>query len=286
MLGHTLFRTFAHKADIDLYATARENKELPKWFAPALLKKIIVNVDVNRFETVIRAFNSVQPELVINCIGLIKQQPMTNDPLLAITINSQFPHQIALLCRNAGSRLIHISTDCVFNGKKGMYKERDESNAEDLYGKTKYLGEVDYRHCVTLRTSIIGHELKERYGLIEWFMAQSQKVIGFRKAIYSGFPTIELARIIFDYVLPNPELRGIYHVSSEPISKYDLLCLVAKHYDKKIEIEPDDNFIIDRSLDSSVFRQTTGYQPYSWDELIEMMHSDFVANINSYTSCG
>jgi len=163
-----------------------------------------------------------------------------------------------------------------------MYTENDQSNAEDLYGRTKFLGEVAYPHCLTLRTSIIGHELKGGYGLIEWFLTQNQKVRGFRKAIYSGFPTIEIARIIRDYVLPNPELKGIYQVSSEPVSKYDLLRLVAKQYGKDIEIEPYDDFVQDRSLDSTIFRETTGYQPSSWDELLERMHSDFLANHHYY----
>jgi dTDP-4-dehydrorhamnose reductase len=137
---------------------------------------------------------------------------------------------------------------------------------------------------MTLRTSIIGHELKGKYGLLEWFLAQPQKVRGFRKAIYSGFPTIELARIIRHYVLPNHELSGVYHVSSAPISKDDLLRLVAERYDKAIEIEPYDDFVQDRSLDSSVFHTATGYQPPSWDKLIEMMHSDFMANRRFYTA--
>ena len=282
MLGHFLFREFSRSEDIDIYATTRAGNELPRWFAPELLKKIIFNVDADRLETVISAFESVQPELVINCIGLIKQQSMANDSLSAITVNSLLPHRLAHICGNAGSRLIHISTDCVFNGKKGMYKESDESDAGDLCGRTKYLGELTYQHCVTLRTSIIGHELKGRYGLIEWFLAQKEKIRGFRKAIYSGFPTVEFARIIRDYVLPNPELSGIYHVSSDPISKYDLLRLVARKYDKRIEIAPDDSFIVDRSLDSSAFRKATGYQPPAWDDLIEIMHSHFTANLSIY----
>jgi dTDP-4-dehydrorhamnose reductase len=225
---------------------------------------------------------SVQPDVVINCIGIIKQLLLADDPLSAITTNALLPHRISLISRTVGARVIHISTDCVFNGKKGMYTENDQSNAEDLYGRTKYLGEINYPHCVTLRTSIIGHELKGKYGLIEWFLSQTQKVRGFRKAIYSGFPTIELARIILEYVLPNPALNGIYHVSSEPISKYNLLRLVAERYGKAIEIEPYDDFMQDRSLDSTIFRKATGYQPPSWDELIEMMHNDFLANRRFY----
>ena len=178
-----------------------------------------------------------------------------------------------MICRSAGARMIHISTDCVFDGKKGNYTENDSSTADDLYGRSKFLGEVAYPpHCLTLRTSIIGHELKGKLGLVEWFLAQEGKVRGFTHAIYSGFPTIEFARIITDYILPRPELTGVYHVSSDPVSKYDLLNLVAKKYGKKIEIEPYDDFRQDRSLDSSLFRRLTGYMPPSWPELVDQMH--------------
>lgn len=283
MLGHLLLRYFSAYPEYDVHATARSLAGLQKHFPDDLLARFRPDsVDANYFDSVIRALASVHPDVVINCIGIIKQLPLADDPLTAITVNALLPHRISLISRTAGARLIHISTDCVFDGRKGMYTENDQSNAEDLYGRTKYLGEVSYPHCVTLRTSIIGHELKGGYGLIEWFLSQTQKVRGFRKAIYSGFPTIELARIIRDYVLPNPELSGIYHVSSEPISKYDLLRLVAERYGKEIEIESYDDFVQDRSLDSSLFRKTTGYQPPSWDKLVEMMHTDFLANRSLY----
>lgn len=285
MLGHLLLRYLSAYSEYDVHATARSLAGMAKHFPEDLLSRFLADsVDVNYFDSVIRAFASVQPDVVINCIGIIKQLPLADDPLTAITVNALLPHRISLLSRTADARVIHISTDCVFDGKKGMYTENDQSNAGDLYGRTKYLGEVSYPHCVTLRTSIIGHELKGGYGLIEWFLSQTQKVRGFRKAIYSGFPTIELARIIRDYVLPNPELSGIYHVSSEPISKYDLLRLVAERYGKEIEIESYDDFVQDRSMDSSIFRKTTGYQPPSWDKLVEMMHSDFLANRSLYNA--
>lgn len=283
MLGHLLLRYLSTSPEYDVSATARSLSGMGKHFPNDLLDRFSpVSVDANYLDSFIRAIAYIRPDIVINCIGIIKQLSSASDPLKAITINALFPHRISLVSRAAGARFIHISTDCVFDGEKGMYTENDQSNAKDLYGRTKYLGEVAYPQCVTLRTSIIGHELKGRYGLVEWFLAQTQKVRGFRKAIYSGFPTIELARIIHDYVLPAPKINGIYHVSSEPISKYDLLCLVAQRYGKEIEIEPYEDFIQDRSLDSTIFRKTTGYEPTSWDKLIEMMHSDFLANRNYY----
>ena len=156
-------------------------------------------------------------------------------------------------------------------------------DAEDIYGRTKYLGEVTYPHCITLRTSFIGHELKGRYGLVEWLLAQNGKIRGFSKAIYSGLPTIEIARIINDYVLPNPNLSGVYHVSSEPISKFDLLKLIAAKYFKDIEIEPYECFVQDRSIDSAIFRSKTGYIPPSWPDLVDLMHKDYVSHRDLYT---
>ena len=274
MLGHTLFNEFSAHDNLDVYATARKSDGLSRWFSAELIKKIYSGVDADNFDTVIRALAAIQPDVVINCIGLIKQLPMASDPLSAITVNSQLPHRIALICSASRARMIHISTDCVFDGSKGNYTEDDPPNPTDLYGRSKLLGEVNYPHCVTLRTSIIGHELKGKLGLMEWFLAQEGHVHGFMKAIYSGFPTIELARIINQYVLPNPDLHGIYHVASQPISKYELLKLIAERYNKQIVIEPYSEFFIDRSLNSSIFNKTTGYKAPSWPELIEKMYKN------------
>jgi dTDP-4-dehydrorhamnose reductase len=180
--------------------------------------------------------------------------------------------------------MIHISTDCVFNGKKGNYTEVDPSDAEDLYGRTKFLGEVSYPHTITLRTSIIGRELKTRLGLIEWFLAQKGEIQGYKKAIYSGFTTDELSRIVMDYIIPRPDLSGVYNVSSDPISKFDLLGLAKESFRHNVNISPNEEFIIDRSLNSTRFRQATGYNPPSWPEMIEMMtqNSSLYENIGDW----
>ena len=171
--------------------------------------------------------------------------------------------------------MIHISTDGVFDGKQGMYTEQDAVRIWDVYGMTKYLGEVREPPCLTLRTSIIGHELGGRNGLVEWFLRQNGIVRGFTKAIYSGFPTVELARIISDYIVPFENLSGLYHISSPPISKFELLRLIAQQYGKKIEIQPCGDVILDRSLDSSAFRARTGYFPPSWADMIHAMYADY-----------
>ncbi len=276
MLGHMLFTQLSLKADLDVYATARTSDGLSRWFPADLVKKILIGVDTGNFGTVDRVFSSMRPDIVINCIGLVKQLPIANDPLPAITINALLPHRISALCRSANARMIHISTDCVFSGAKGNYTEQDPSDAGDFYGKSKFLGEVGYSHCVTLRTSFIGHELRGKLGLIEWFLAQEGKVRGFARAIYSGFPTVELVHIIADHVISNQGLEGLYHVSSKPISKYDLLKLVADKYAKRIKIEQYDDFCQDLSLDSSVFRRITGYNSPPWPELIDKMRQHYL----------
>lgn len=282
MLGHTLFRALAKNPNLIVHATARSLDGISGSFLKNLEGNIRNGVDANNFDEVVRALAAIQPDVVINCIGLIKQLPIASDPLTSITLNARLPHRITLICRAAKARMIHISTDCVFDGKRGGYTEKDPPNADDLYGQTKMLGEVSDPHSVTLRTSIIGHELKTRLGLVEWFLSQREPVRGFTKVIYSGFPTIEMARIISEFVLPNPSLSGIYNVSSAPISKHDLLQLVARRYAKKIEIEPYDGFVSDRSLDSSKFRAQTGYLPPSWKKLIEDMRADYQAHTESY----
>ncbi|WP_073032586.1 dTDP-4-dehydrorhamnose reductase family protein [Desulfosporosinus lacus] len=276
MLGHTLFRCLSEDARLDVYTTVRSAKDFFGWLPTDLLNKVYKDIDVLNSDSLTKVFSDVSPDLVVNCIGVIKQVPKAQEPLATITTNALLPHRIAMLCSTAGSRLIHVSTDCVFDGVKGGYLEGDVSNVDDLYGRTKLLGEVTYPHCVTLRTSIIGHELKGNYGLVEWFLSQKAKVRGFREVIYSGFPTIELARIIRDYVIPHSEMMGLYHVSSNPISKYELLKLIKVQYGKNVEIEPEDSIRLDRSLDSTRFRSKTGYNPPAWLDLVRGMHLDYL----------
>lgn len=283
MLGHTLFKEMLKNSSFDVYGTTRNSSGLKEYFTEHEISKVRNGVDADNFDTVIRAIAAVQPNIIINCIGIIKQLPTANDPLTAITANAQLPHRISLVARSANARLIHISTDCVFNGKQGKYTESDPSNAEDLYGRTKFLGEVDYPHTITLRTSIIGHELKTEYSLIDWFMSQKKEINGFTQAIYSGFPTIEMVNIITNYVIPNKALSGLYHVSSEAISKYDLLNIMKEVYKKDIKINPFHDFILDRSLNSDKFMNLTGYKAPDWKTMLtemynHVMHEDCYKN--------
>ncbi|MBC7946415.1 MAG: SDR family oxidoreductase [Chitinophagaceae bacterium] len=280
MLGHSLFKILLASDTYEVYGTARSVIGLDRFFTEDEHRLIRPFVDADNIDSIIRALASVRPDIVINCIGLIKQLPIGNDPLTAITINAQLPHRISLICSSANARLIHISTDCVFDGQAGMYTESDTPSPTDLYGRTKILGEPTYPHCVTLRTSIIGHELKDKLGLVEWFLAQKDTVRGYTGAIYSGFPTVELAKIIKEYVLPNNDLSGLYHVSSEPISKYDLLHIIKKYYNLTTVVEPCHDFSCDRSMNSEKFRKLTGYTPSDWDTMVSAMHQDFCSKYN------
>lgn len=276
MLGHRLWINL--RKDHEVWVTVRGEQNPFPQVAEFPQEFIRYRVDGMAFDEVTRALASIQPDLVINCIGLIKQMGhIARDPLFSISLNTLLPHRVSLICRAAKIRMIHISTDCVFSGRKGNYDESDQSDAEDLYGRTKFLGEVQYPHTVTLRTSIIGQELKTHLGLIEWFLAQTGTIKGFQKAIFTGFTTDELARIIMHYVIPNLELSGLYQVSSDPISKYDLLMLAREAYDKDIMILPDQDYFCDRSLDSTRFRTVTGYQPPAWPDMLAEMasHKDF-----------
>jgi dTDP-4-dehydrorhamnose reductase len=273
MLGSSAYRLFASSKGISVTGTARSVRELgglPRHDNAT----IVGGVDATDTDAVIRVFAQEKPDVVVNCVGVIKQLAASKEALTSIAINSLFPHRLAQICGAANARLIQISTDCVFSGDKGCYRESDLPDAQDLYGRSKLLGEVDYPHAITLRTSIIGHELGRSVSLIDWFLRQSgPRVSGYRCAIYTGLPTVELARVMRDLVIPNPALSGLWHVSSEPINKFELLKLVGDIYGKRIEIIPDDTVAIDRSLDGSRFNAATGYCAPSWPELVSQMHA-------------
>lgn len=274
MLGNAVFRIFSADTQHETWGTLRSAGGL-QHFLEADHGQLLSGIDVLDQDALAGVLTMIRPDVVINCVGLIKQLADANDPLTALPINAMLPHRLARLCDLAGARLIHVSTDCVFSGRKGMYQESDLSDAEDLYGKSKYIGELhDLPHAITLRTSIIGHELGSAYALVDWFLSQQGAVRGFTKAIFSGLPTVELARVMKDFVVPNSELSGLYHVAAEPIDKFRLLSLVASQYGKQIEIRPDDALVVDRSFNGERFTQATGYVAPKWPELIRRMHSD------------
>lgn len=270
MLGNAMFRVLSENGGHEVWGTARSNA-VQKHFAAPLASRVVAGVDVENPDSLAMVLEQIRPDVVVNCIGLVKQFLQAEDPLQALPINAMLPHRLARYCALLDARLVHISTDCVFNGARGAYRETDISNAEDLYGKSKYIGEVAYPHTITLRTSIIGHELASHHGLIEWFLTQAGSVHGYRRALFSGLPTVELSRVVRDVVLPHPQLSGVFHVASAPIAKYDLLKLVAQVYGKVIEIEPDDSISINRTLLADRFQAATGYAAPTWPDLVQMM---------------
>lgn len=274
MLGHKAWQVF--RSNCDAYVTVRKDFSFYQHYDLFDKERTLYNVDVSRQDVLESVIEKVKPDVVVNCVGIIKQSSAVNDPIISIEINALFPHRLALVCNKLGIRLIHISSDCVFSGKKGNYIEDDCSDAQDFYGRTKFLGEVSYGDALTLRTSIIGRELNSRYGLIEWFLSQTgSKVRGYTKAVFSGFTTRVLCDIILNIINQHRELRGLYNLSSEPVTKFDLLSLVKEIFKLNIEIEPEDNFVCDRSLDSNRFRGAVNFKPPSWRDMIVDMRQDW-----------
>lgn len=280
MLGHKIFQILSPRFDV--FTTFRESNGIWSKYPPYISadkRRLISGVDALHFHSVIQVFSSVKPDVVINCIGIIKQREEAKDPYLSIAINALFPHQLANLCKAMGLRLFHISTDCVFSGHKGHYTESDNPDPVDLYGRTKLLGEIDGPNCLTIRTSFIGRDFVRSQSLVEWFLTQQgSRIQGYTKVIYSGLTTRVLARIIGDLIEKHSQLSGLYHIASEPISKYDLLVKLCDALCLNIEIEPYAELVCDRSLDATRFITATGWKPPSWNEMIK----DFVSDETPY----
>jgi dTDP-4-dehydrorhamnose reductase len=273
MLGHKVLQVCG--ARFDTWATFRGDVE--RYVSCGLVdrQRAVTGVDAMRFETVERALREVKPDVVVNCIGVVKQLAEGHDPIVSITINSLLPHRVAAVCADIGARVIHVSTDCVFSGRKGMYLESDQPDAEDLYGRSKLLGEVATENALTLRTSIIGRELRSTTGLVEWFLSnRGGGVKGFSEAVFSGLTTPALAALIGDLIASDLPLHGLYQVSAEPINKYDLLLLLDRAYEANVMIHRSTELRIDRSLDSTRFRQAAGWQPASWPDMVTALAHD------------
>ena len=273
MLGHKLIQNWKDKFEV--WTTIRSNYKHYENFRFLDRQKTVENINIEDIRFIEETIERIKPAVIVNAVGVIKQLPTAQDVIKTLTINSIFPHQLAEISRQIGSRLITVGTDCVFSGKKGAYVETDIPDAYDLYGKSKNLGEVTADNCLTIRTSIIGRELYTSHSLVEWFLSQEGTTVkGFVKAIFSGFPTVILADIIAQIITDHPKMEGLYHVSSDPINKFDLLQLIKKAYRIPIEIERFEDFDIDRSLDSTKFRRETGFAPLDWEEMIKRMTED------------
>lgn len=276
MLGHRLLRHFAPRHDTRV--TLRQPLEAYRAFGLFDGANAYDAIDVRDVGKIQRALSDFRPEAVVNAAGVVKQRASADDGVLSIEVNSIFPHLLARMCRAGGARLVHISTDCVFSGGKGNYAETDRPDPVDTYGFSKLLGEVDSPGALTLRTSMIGTELSRKTGLLEWFLSQRGKMIkGYRKAIFSGFCTAELARIIERLLVAHPAAAGLYHVSSAAISKLDLLSALNRRLGLGVRIVPDDAVVCDRSLDSTRFRSEFGYRPPTWDTMLDELAAEIGA---------
>lgn len=272
MLGHRLFLHLRDRHQVKV--TLR--RELDAYSAYRLFnpEDAYTGVEAGNRDRLVEVVGDFQPEAVVNAVGIVKQRNEAKEVIPSLEINSLLPHRLAGLCKAAGARLVHMSTDCVFSGRKGDYTESDTSDAMDLYGRTKFLGEVAEPHCVTLRTSIIGLELGRKGSLIEWFLAQEGEIRGFTRAIYSGLTTAEMSRVIERVLVEHPSISGVWQVASEPISKYDLLQRLAGILEKDIRIVPDDSVAIDRSLSAVAFQEATGYYAPGWDEMLKELAAE------------
>lgn len=270
MIGHTVLRLFHRSPGYEALGTTRSASAAAR-LPSDIQGRTIVDVDIDNADSIVRVMADWKPDVVINAIGMVKQHSDSTDPLVTLPLNALWPHRLARLCALGGSRLIHISTDCVFDGVDGGYTEVSRPTAADLYGMSKYLGEIHAPTAITLRTSTIGPELGNAHGLLAWFLAQNGQASGYTHAIYSGLSTLEFAKVIRDQVLPRPDLTGLYQVSGAPITKFDLLRLVAEAWGKAIEIVPDERLKIDRSLISAKFHAATGYVAPEWPEMLSEM---------------
>jgi len=278
MLGHKLLSDLSIRHDVRVtLRRALENYASYRLFDR---RNSYPDVDVRSSERLMEVLADFHPQVVINAVGVVKQRIEAKVALPSIQINALLPHRLALLARAVGARLVHISTDCVFSGRTGGYTEESPSDAEDLYGKTKFLGEVSEPGCITLRTSIIGRELSRKAGLLEWFLAQRNPIKGYTNAIYSGLSTQEMARVIEHVVGRFPDAHGLYHVSSEPISKYELLVMIRDALGMKVEISADADFRCDRSLRSDRFRKEFGYAPPSWQAMVDGLAKEIKRTAN------
>jgi dTDP-4-dehydrorhamnose reductase len=273
MLGHEAIRMLA--PDFEVWGSCRRPEELPDLGIPT--ERLLGGLDATRPHSAFELIARVQPYLVLNAVGIVKQRDDAKASIPSIQVNSLWPHLLADACAQHGARMVHVSTDCVFSGSRGMYTEDDVPDAFDLYGRSKLLGEVtDYQNVVTLRTSIIGWQIEAPTGLVGWFATHRDEPLkGYAKAVFSGLTTRALTEVVRDVVMPDATLTGLWHVSVDPIDKYTLLTRLAEHLCWEVDITPVAEPIVDRTLDSSRFRARTDWTPPSWDELLDGLASEY-----------
>ena len=273
MLGHKLVQQL--RCRVECWGSVRQSAQEYARYDFIDRQRLLERVDATDFDTVADAIRRARPKIVVNCIGILKQLPAAHDPIATLEVNALFPHRLALSCEAAGARLIHVSTDCVFSGRRGEYTEQDVADAEDLYGRTKLLGEPDRPSTLVLRTSMIGRELRSTVGLLEWLVSQrGRHVKGYTRARFSGLTTVALARLVAEVISGEERLTGLFHVGAPAIDKYDLLSRLNGALNLGVTIEADDRVAVDRSLNSQRFWRTMGIQQPGWDDMIAGLAAD------------
>ncbi len=276
MLGHKMFQTLSRQFD-SVTGFAYEDVTAPPFDKVDLFQglEMVTGVNAADFQTLEKTLAAIRPDYIVNCIGIIKQRETASAYIPCIELNTLLPHKLAAFAKEWGGRVIHFSTDCVFDGKRGGYTEEDFSNAEDLYGKSKFLGEVAGENALTLRTSIIGRELTSHKSLLDWVLSQNGKTVkGFKNVIYSGVTTNQMAEVVTMIIEKFPELSGIYQVVADPISKYDMLCLIRDAFKLDMKIIPEAETVSDRSMKGGKLKAATGYVSPPWPELMANLAND------------
>jgi len=268
MLGHECLLGLRDRHDVKVTLRKQASEVSDKQLFNS--DRCYFGVDARDFSTIEAVINNFKPEAIINAIGVVKQRSAAKEVIPSLEINSLLPHRLSLFTADKNIRLIHMSTDCVFSGEKdgGDYQESDFADARDVYGRSKFLGELHEPHTVTIRSSIIGLELANRKSLVEWYLAQSGKIRGFTRALYTGLTTMEMCRLIEKTLMQYKKISGVYQVASTPINKFDLLTLLNEKLERDVEIEPDDSFCCFRNLNGTRFTLDTGYETPSWDQML------------------
>jgi dTDP-4-dehydrorhamnose reductase len=271
MLGSVLFFYLSSKKNLNIYGTARDTKPFSN--LKKIFKKKIIYLDLKSLTNIEKIILQIKPDFIINCTGVIKQKINLVKTKDIYFVNSIVPKFLSSIAKKNNYDFLQISTDCVFSGSKGRYKESDVPDAYDLYSVSKLLGEVKCKNSGTIRTSIIGHELRTRFSLLEWFLSQTNKVNGFENVFFSGFTTLELSKLIYRYfIMKKYFINKIYHLSSMRISKYRLLCIIKNVFNMNIKILKKKTFFLDRSLNSALFKKNNNLKlTFKWNKMIKEM---------------
>jgi len=271
--GYEVFAAARSRAAMDAIGVDAERLGLAK-------ERLFFGLDATSVRSVQSIIDDVQPEVVLNAVGVVKQRASARDAVQSIAVNSLWPHMLAELCSSRGIRLVQVSTDCVFSGRTGQYREDDFPDADDLYGRSKLLGEVvNLENVITVRTSIVGWQFGQQNGLFGWFAShRSEPLHGYSRAVFSGLTTRVFSETLRDFILPNPGLFGLWHISSSPIDKFALLSKLSTAMNWLVRITPDASYQVDKSLDSSKFQKATGWAPDSWDDML----ADLVPEYGDY----